>query len=100
MSSKESLKALFIHSPLKIQENNVQFEFIINKGSEEENIDTIQINYQRFDTFINAACGFRSNFILENEPAIILNPGDNWINGFKILKSQILIQLIYSMLEG
>ena len=75
--------------PLKIQENNVQFEFIINKGSEEGNIDTLQINYQRFDTFINSACGFRSNFILENEPAIILNPGDNWINGFKILKDTI-----------
>lgn len=75
--------------PLKIQENNVQFEFIINKGSEEENIDTLQINYQRFDTFINSACGFRSNFILENKPVTILNPGDNWINSFIILKDTI-----------
>ena len=75
--------------PLKIQENNVQFEFIINTGSDEENIDTLQINYQRFDTFINSACGFRSNYILENEPAKILNPGNNWINGFIILKDTI-----------
>ena len=75
--------------PLKIQENNVQFEFIINKDSEEENIDTLQINYDRFDNFINSACGFRSNYILKNPPATILNPGNNWINGFKILKDTI-----------
>ena len=71
--------------PLKIQENNVQFEFILNKGTEEENRDTLQINYQRFDTFINGACVYRSTFILEDPPALILNPGDNWIKGFTIL---------------
>ena len=75
--------------PLKIQENNVQFEFILNLGLDNENIDTLQINYQRFDDFINAACGYRSNYILETIPAIILNPGDNWIKGFTILKDTI-----------
>lgn len=75
--------------PLKIQENNVQFEFILNQGTEEENRDTLQINYQRFDTFINGACGYRSTFILEAPPALILNPGDNWIKGFTILKDTI-----------
>ena len=75
--------------PLKIQENNVQFEFILNLGLDNENIDTLQINYQRFDDFINAACGYRSNYILETIPAIILNSGDNWIKGFTILKDTI-----------
>lgn len=75
--------------PLKIQENNVQFEFIVNQGTEEENRDTLQINYQRFDTFINGACGYRSTYILETPPALILNPGDNWIKGFTILKDTI-----------
>ncbi|MFZ9075328.1 MAG: DUF6452 family protein [Flavobacteriaceae bacterium] len=75
--------------PLKIQENNIQFEFIINQGSENENIDTLQINYQRFDTFINTACGYRSNFILDTHPALILNPGFNWIKGVTVLKDTI-----------
>ncbi|PWH10409.1 hypothetical protein DEJ39_06565 [Bacteroidetes bacterium SCGC AAA795-G10] len=75
--------------PLKIQENIVQFEFIINQGTSNENIDTLQINYNRFDNFINSACGFRSNYILEKSPATILNPGNNWIKGFTILRDTI-----------
>ena len=75
--------------PLKIQENIVQFEFIINQGTSNENIDTLQINYNRFDNFINSACGFRSNYILEKPPATILNPGNNWIKGFTILRDTI-----------
>jgi len=75
--------------PLKIQENHVQFEFITNLGSENENIDTLQINYQRFDTFINTACGYRSNYVLDLPPAIILNPGSNWIKGVTVLKDTI-----------
>ena len=82
--SSDSLKL-----PLKIQENIVQFEFIINQGSEDENIDTLQINYQRFDRFINTACGYRSNYILESKPITILNPGNNWILGFSILRDTI-----------
>ena len=75
--------------PLKIQKNYVQFEFILNLGLDNENIDTLQINYKRIDDFINVACGYRSNYILETSPAIILNPGDNWIKGFTILKDTI-----------
>ena len=75
--------------PLKIKDNNVQFEFILNFESNNENIDTLQINYQRFDTFINVGCGYRSNYILESPPGIILNSGDNWIKGFVILKDTI-----------
>ena len=75
--------------PLKIKDNNVQFEFILNFESNNENIDTLQINYQRFDTYINVGCGYRSNYILESPPGIILNSGDNWIKGFVILKDTI-----------
>ena len=75
--------------PLKIQKNYVQFEFILNLGLDNENIDTLQINYKRIDNFINVACGYRSKYILETSPAKILNPGDNWITGFTILKDTI-----------
>ena len=51
--------------PLQITEAVTQFEFILNQGSQDENIYTLQINYQRVDQFINRACGYRANFILD-----------------------------------
>ena len=87
LPSRGSLDSIAL--PLKIQENIVQFEFIINQGTSNENIDTLQINYKRFDSFINSACGFRSNYILEKTSATILNPGNNWIKGFTILRDTI-----------
>ena len=87
LPSRGSLDSIAL--PFKIQENIVQFEFIINQGTPNENVDTLQINYDRFDNFINSACGFRSNYILKNPPATILNPGNNWIKGFTILRDTI-----------
>jgi len=75
--------------PLQITEAITQFEFILNVGNENENIDTLQINYQRQDQFINGACGFRANFILDEMPIFLLNSGDDWIKGAVILKDTI-----------
>ena len=75
--------------PLNIKKNSILFEFILNEGSEQQNIDTLQINYMRIDNFINTACGFRSKYILVEKPLIILNRGNNWIQGFTILKDTI-----------
>ena len=75
--------------PLQITEAVTQFEFILNQGSQDENIDTLQINYQRVDQFINRACGYRANFILDQSTILILNSGNNWIKGAVILKDTI-----------
>ena len=75
--------------PLNTQEKVTQFEFILNQGSENENIDTLQINYDRIDQFINRACGYRANFILQQPAITLLNPGNDWIKGFVILKDTI-----------
>lgn len=75
--------------PLNTKEKISQFEFIINFENENENIDTLLINYKRIDKYINRACGYRSNFILEQSPITLLNPGDDWIKGFIILKDTI-----------
>ena len=37
--------------PLNTKEKVTQFEFILNEGNDNENIDTLQINYQRIDHF-------------------------------------------------
>ena len=75
--------------PLQITEAITQFEFILNVGRENENIDTLQINYERQDQFINGACGFRANFILDEIPIFLLNSRDDWIKGAVILKDTI-----------
>ena len=75
--------------PLNTQEKVTQFEFILNEGSEDENIDTLQINYTRVDQFINRACGYRANFILKEPAFTLLNPGNDWVKGFIILKDTI-----------
>ena len=75
--------------PLNTQEKVTQFEFILNEGNDSENIDTLQINYQRIDQFINRACGYRANFILQQPAITLLNPGNDWIKGYIILKDTI-----------
>ena len=75
--------------PLNTQEKVTQFEFILNEGNDNENIDTLQINYQRIDQFINRACGYRANFILQQPAITLLNPGNDWIKGYIILKDTI-----------
>ena len=75
--------------PLNTQEKVTQFEFILNQGSENENIDTLQVNYLRVDQFINRACGYRANFILQQPAITLLNPGNDWIKGYIILKDTI-----------
>jgi hypothetical protein len=75
--------------PLNTQEKVTQFEFILNEGNDNQNIDTLQINYQRIDQFINRACGYRANFILQQPAITLLNPGNDWIKGYIILKDTI-----------
>ena len=76
--------------PLYIHDDFTQFEFILNAGDEAfENRDTVQINYQRKDQYLNSACGYRSTFILNSPPAYVLQSGNDWIEGFAILKDSI-----------
>ena len=70
----------------KLQLNASKTKFMLYNV---KNIDTLQINYDRIDKFINRACGYRANFILEPPSAIILNSGNNWIKGFIILKDTV-----------
>ena len=75
--------------PLKRNESNTQFEFIINQGQENENIDTLQFNYNRWDRFISSACGFSAHYIFKENPLTLLNPGSDWIKGVIILNDTV-----------
>ena len=76
--------------PLRNDSNFSKYEFILNAGGENSNNDTIHIFYSRYDLYINRACGFKSNFILNNPPTALLNKDNNWINEIVKLKDTVL----------
>lgn len=76
--------------PLRNDSNFSKYEFILNAGGENSNNDTIHIFYSRYDLYINRACGFKSNFILNNPPTALFNKDNNWINEIVKLKDTVL----------
>ena len=76
--------------PLRNNSNFSKFEFILNAGGENSNNDTIHFEYSRYDLYINRACGFKSNYILNDPPAILFNMESPWIEQVLKLKDTIL----------
>ena len=70
--------------------NYTQFEFILNQGSENENIDTLQINYSLNNIYIDRACGYKTSFIFDSNALTLINEKNNWIESYLILKDTIL----------
>ena len=48
--------------PLRNNYEFTQFEFTLNTSSPTLS-DSLQINHRQFDTYINRACGYKSNFV-------------------------------------
>ena len=76
--------------PLRNNLNFSKYEFILNSGGENSNNDTIQFEYSRYDLYINRACGFKSNYILNDPPAKLFNIDSPWIEQILKLKDTIL----------
>ena len=70
--------------------NYTQFEFILNQGSENENIDTLQINYSINNIYIDRACGYKTSFIFNSNALTLINEKNNWIESYLILKDTII----------
>ena len=70
--------------PLKTQNNNTQYIFYKNKNDSIYS-DIIQFNYQTNDIYINRSCGFKTEYILSNPPAIFISENLNWIDHFEVL---------------
>ena len=70
--------------------NFTQFKFILNHGSENENIDTLQINYDLNNIYIDRACGFKTSFIFNSNALTFFDKKNNWIEGYLILKDTII----------
>ena len=76
--------------PLRNNSNFSKYEFILNAGGENSNNDTIHFEYSRYDLYINRACGFKSNYILNDPPAKSVNIDSHWIEQILKLKDTIL----------
>ena len=79
-----------ISLPLKSSQDFTQLKFFYNWGGEDENIDTLKINHDRFDIYINRACGFKGQFIFKDNPIEGIGSEDSWIKSYKIIKDSIL----------
>jgi hypothetical protein len=62
---------------------------IKNASSETESQTIVQFNYDRWDEYINRACGFRGHFILNEQSVAQKDPTNSWILGFQVLKDTI-----------
>lgn len=81
-----------IQVPLKTDVNSVTYNFILNSTTTTPApiIDNLTINYTRNDIFISRACGYKTQFKLNDNPdGIILNTPKNWIKEINIQKITI-----------
>jgi len=79
-----------ISIPLKSSQNFTELKFFYNWGGEDENIDTLKINHDRFDIYLNRACGFIGQYIFKESPIEGINTEGSWIKSYKIIKDSIL----------
>ena len=79
-----------ISIPLKSYQDFTQLKFFYNWGGEDENIDTLKINHDRFDIYLSRACGFKGQFILNENSIEGIGTENSWIKSYKIIKDSIL----------
>ncbi|MGB1171697.1 MAG: DUF6452 family protein [Flavobacteriaceae bacterium] len=75
--------------PLQVDQSFAEFEMTKNARSETESQTIIQFNYDRWDEYINRACGFRGHFILNEQSVAQKDPDNSWILGFQVMKDTI-----------
>lgn len=72
--------------PIKTQEAFTQYAFILPSSTASLTVaDTLQFNYRRYDEYLNRSCGFRANFILEENAISFPTKAPIWLESFEIL---------------
>lgn len=75
--------------PLQTDQPFTIFEFTINAGSDAASSTLVQLNYDRWDEYLNRACGYRAHFIFNNQSFAQKNPETSWIKGFEVIQDTI-----------
>ena len=72
--------------PLKTQAAFTQYAFLLKTSTVSNTVgDTLQLNYSRYDEYLNRSCGYRTNFILDDNLISYPAAAPNWIESFEIL---------------
>ena len=79
-----------ISIPLNTTNNFTQLKFYNNWAYENENIDTLSFHYDRYDIYLNRACGFKGQFILKDNAVSGYQTSESWVRSYKIIKDSIL----------
>ena len=79
-----------ISIPLNTKNNLTELKFYNYRGFENENIDTLSFHYDRYDIYLNRACGFKGQFILKDDAVSGYQTSESWVKSYKIIKDSIL----------
>lgn len=79
-----------ISIPLNTTKNFTQLKFYNYWGFENENIDTLSFHYNRYDLYLNRACGFKGQFILKTNALTGFQSSKSWVKSYKVIKDSIL----------
>ena len=79
-----------ISIPLDAKNNLTELKFYNYQGFENENIDTLSFHYDRYDIYLNRACGFKGQFILKDDALSGYQTSESWVKSYKIIKDSIL----------
>ena len=72
--------------PLKTQAAFTQYAFLLKTSTVSTTVgDTLQFNYSRYDEYLNRSCGYRANFILDDNLISYPAAAPNWIESFEII---------------
>ena len=82
--------------PLKVDSDATVFNFIQNgvtTVTTDDNIDVVTFNYSRKTIYVSRACGYKTNFSLNNTNGVVRTDGAGndgfWIQNIQIVKSEI-----------
>lgn len=79
-----------VELPLKVNENTLNYSFILNSKSTTLALeDKIDINYTRKDVYISRACGYKTVFTLNSPNGMTINTPKNWIQEIAVQKTTI-----------
>lgn len=76
-----------VQIPLQTTEDDTQYSFIANQGTENENEDIVTFSYSPDLEYLNRACGYKINF--NNLVISIHSDEDNWLQSAILLEQNV-----------
>lgn len=75
--------------PLRKKLDFSQFKLSFNLDTDSLITDSLQFNYNRFDLYINRACGYKSNYVFQKPSHYLLTKSEGWIQNIEKSKDTI-----------